>query len=107
MEPELHDAARTEAPPRNELRALAYLRDRVEAAAREVERLREENAALAARVADLQTHSGQTHSGTAALSLPGGEEPQKLRAQIQGFIAAIDQVLNTPEPADAARRRDR
>ena len=103
MEPHFSDNARAETP-RNELRALAQLRDRVEAAAREVERLREENAALAERVAALQSGSGL--AAPAGPALPGGEDPEKLKAQIQGFIEAIDQVLHAPEAADAARRRD-
>jgi len=100
MEPHCSDAARPE-PPRNELRALAQLRDRVEAAAREVERLRAENAALAERVAALQAEGGVAPAGPA---LPGGEDPERLRAQIRGFIEAIDRVLHAPEPA--ARHRD-
>ena len=100
MEPERVHATRPE-PARTELRALVQLRDRVEAAAREVERLREENAALAERVAELQVGAG----GLPSPLLPGGD-PEKLKAQIQGFIDAIDRVLSAPEPADAAKRRD-
>jgi len=99
MEPTPANAARPE-PPRNELRALVQLRGRIEAAAQEVERLRRENAALAARVAELEAEPG---SGAPAF-LTGGD-PEKLKAQIQGFIDAIDRVLHTPEPADASKRR--
>jgi hypothetical protein len=109
MEPELSHANRPEPPPRNELRALVQLRERVEAAAREVERLREENAALAARVAELQAPGATSAAATgagAATVLPGGEEPEKLKARLQGFIDAIDQVLSAPEPADAVRRQN-
>ena len=105
METERPDLPRPEAAPRNELRALAQLRDRVEAAALEVERLRAENAALAARVAELEAGASSP-----ALSLFAEDEGvEKLRVKIQGFIAAIDQVLNAPEPAaggGAAARRD-
>jgi len=58
----------------------------VETAAREIERLRAENAELAARLAE---------SGGPALPLDG--EPEDVRAQIQGFIDAIDRVLEAPE----------
>lgn len=100
MEPELTDVSRSEPSPPKELRALTQLRDRIEAAAHEVERLRAENAALATRVSELQAHTGA--DGPPAL--PGGENPEKLKTQIEGFIAAIDRVLHVPEPA--ARQRD-
>jgi hypothetical protein len=102
MEPELTDVSRSEPPAVGELRALAQLRDRVETAAREVERLRAENAALASRVTALQTRAGDP----AALPLPESAHAEKLRAQIQGFIEAIDRVLAAAEPASAPRQRD-
>jgi hypothetical protein len=102
MEHERPDLPRPEAPSRNELRTLGHLRDRVEAAAREVERLREENAALAARVLELEPGGGAAPRG--GLALPEGEDVEKLRAKLRGFIEAIDRVLNVPEPANAVRR---
>ena len=75
-------------PARTEWKALARLRERVETAAREIERLRVENAELAARLAE---------SGGPALPLEGDSE--EVRAQIQGFIDAIDRVLEAPEPS--------
>ncbi|GAB5536663.1 MAG: hypothetical protein Rubg2KO_29120 [Rubricoccaceae bacterium] len=78
--------AASDEPARTEWRALARLRERVETAAREIERLRAENAELAAQVAE---------SGGPALPLDG--EPEDVRAQIQGFIDAIDRVLEAPE----------
>jgi predicted RNase H-like nuclease (RuvC/YqgF family) len=101
MEPERPDPPRPEAPVRTELRAFAQLRDRVEAAAREVERLREENAALAARIAELQ--AGGAAPAAAPTLFSDAEDAEKLKAKIQGFIEAIDRVLSAPEPA-AARR---
>ena len=100
MEPERLDPPRPEAPSQTELRALVHLRDRVEAAAREVERLREENATLTARVAELQAGTMAPNGG---IALCGEGDAEKLKAKIQGFIEAIDRVLSTPEPA-AARR---
>ncbi len=95
MEPDA--TSRPAAPPPTEWRALSRLRERVEEAAREIERLRSHNAALAGRVAELQTRVG----GDEALALPGGADPAALRAKIQGFIDAIDEVLAAPESLDA------
>ena len=72
--------------------AVARLRERVEDAVAEVERLRAQNAALAERVAALQQEMGNE-----ALALPGGSDPEALRAKIEGFIAAIDDVLAVSE----------
>ncbi|MEM1055242.1 MAG: hypothetical protein AAGI52_06930 [Bacteroidota bacterium] len=71
--------------PRREGGALARLRDRVEAAAAEIERLREENARLAERVSGIG-------KGGAGVEVSG--DPAQLRASIQGFIDAIDRVLD-------------
>ncbi|MDX1419647.1 MAG: hypothetical protein R3181_06745 [Rubricoccaceae bacterium] len=103
MEPERPTPLTPDAAPRTELRALAQLRDRVEAAAQEMERLRAENTALAARVAEVQDGDAP---GAAAPALLAGEDPEKLRAQIRGFIEAIDQVLNAPEASDVSRSRN-
>ena len=87
--------------PPAEWRTLARLRERVEAAVREIERLRAANASLAARVGELQEALGD---GGAAPALPG--DPDTLRARVQGFIDALDEVLATEPagdaPADAA-----
>ena len=78
--------AASDAPRR--ARALARLRDRVEEAASEIERLREENARLAARVERIG-------AGGPGVSVDG--DPAQIRASIQSFIDAIDRVLDTPE----------
>ncbi len=104
MEPFRSDAPRPEPPARQELRALTVLRDRVEAAAREIERLRAENAALAARVAELQTTAGSGEGDAFRALVAEGEDVEALKARIQGFIAAIDQVINPTD--DAPARRD-
>ena len=73
------------AAPRRDGGALARLRDRVEAAAAEIERLREENARLAERVSRIG-------EGGPGVEVSG--DPDQLRASIQGFIDAIDRVLD-------------
>lgn len=88
------ETPRSEPSPRQELRALAHLRDRIEAAAAEIERLRAENAALSARVVELQASGG---GDTLGALLSDGEDVDALRARIQGFIAAIDGVISPPE----------
>lgn len=83
-------------PARTEWRALARLRDRVETAALEIERLRTENAALARRVAELQD------GGAPEALLGEGESPEALRARVEAFIASLDRVLAaSPDSADA------
>jgi hypothetical protein len=83
---------------RDELRALHRLRDRIEAVVSELERLRAENAALAARVA--------TAEGGEAGTLPMEFTPsngEDMRERLDGFIAAIDQALRDAS-ADAPAR---
>ena len=105
MEPERPSPEPSAEPPRarpapeagGELRGLLRLRDRIEATAREMERLRTENAALAARVAALETDGRGELDALEGRALDlSGESPERLRAQIQGFIAAIDEVLRQP-----------
>ena len=74
-----------------EWRALSHLRDRVETAAREVERLRAENAALAQRVLELQDARDDR---APSFSFGGeGEDVEALRVRVQGFIDTIDGLL--------------
>ena len=74
--------------------ALLRLRERVEAAASEIERLRSENVRLAERLARTDGASGP--------ALPmGDQDPAALRASIQSFIDAVDRVL-AAEPASGA-----
>ena len=72
------------------LRALDRLRDRVEKAAREIERLRAENLELAARVREID-------AGAGGPSLDFGGDPAEMRAQVEGFIEAVDRLLAEPE----------
>jgi broad specificity phosphatase PhoE len=75
---------------RSDGRSLDHLRDRVEAAAREIERLRSENAALAQRVLELQ----DARDGKPSFSFGEGEDTGALKARVQGFIDAIDDLLS-------------
>ncbi|MDT7855427.1 hypothetical protein RQM47_02095 [Rubrivirga sp. S365] len=86
------DAGRASAA-RQEARALGPLRDRVETAAREIERLRSENAALAQRVLELQDARDDR---APSFSFGGDEEDaEALRSRVQGFIDTIDAALRT------------
>jgi hypothetical protein len=73
--------------------ALERLRTRVLDAVRELERLREENDALAARLADLEAQQGR--------ALPDaffdGGDPAVLRERVEGFIEALDTYLAQDE----------
>lgn len=95
MTPEDPAAAESRSAPPAEWRALVRLRERVEAAAAEIERLRAENAALAARLLELQEAGARP--GGPAVPIPG--DPAELRARIESFIAAIDAVLREGAPA--------
>ncbi len=80
-------------------RSLSHLRDRVDAAAREIERLRAENAALAKRVLELQDNRENAPSFAFG---EAGEDPDALRQKVQGFIDTIDRLLDADTPEDAA-----
>ena len=79
---------------RADWRSLSHLRDRVEAAAREIERLRAENAALAKRVLDLQ--DGREGAPSFAFG-DAGEDREALRKRVQGFIDTVDDLLRAAE----------
>jgi seryl-tRNA synthetase len=71
---------------------LARLRERVERAAQEIERLRAENRQLAQRVDDLASADSSTmDKHPAAVAIAG--DPEHLKEKIQGFIDALDRVL--------------
>lgn len=86
---------------RRELDGLRRLRERVAAAAREIERLRAENADLAERVASLEAAGGDAAAG-GGLVLPGIDGPEELRETVQGFIDTIDRLLAEPAEPDAS-----
>ena len=91
--PDAGDADRPEAA-RADWRLLRHLRDRVEAAAREIERLRAENAALAERVSAMQ----ESRDAAPSFSFGGEEDSAALKARIEGFIEAIDGLLQESDP---------
>lgn len=70
--------------------SLERLRDRIETAAHELRRLREENQALAERIKELESHPNVSEQG-AFLSLD--HDPELLRRKISGFIEVIDRYL--------------
>jgi hypothetical protein len=81
------------------MQALERLRDRIHTAANEILRLREENAALAERIARLEARPGSNVDGGTLLHLE--EDPEALRRKVGGFIEAIDQYLEreqSPSP---------
>lgn len=75
--------------------ALERLRDRIRTATSEILRLREENAALAERIAHLEASvGGDLEEGTL---LHFDEDPEALRRKVNGFIEAIDQYLQSDQ----------
>jgi len=94
--PEPAPAAPEAAPEgaRDDLRGLRRLRDRVETAAREIERLRAENAALAGRVAAMEGGDG----ADLPLDLAAPGAAAALRTRLDGYIAAVDQALRDATP---------
>jgi hypothetical protein len=82
--------------------SLERLRDRVELAARELVRLRQENEALARRIAGMEQSGSSDDIG---LAMELGEDPESLRRKVAGFVEAIDRYLESkdvPEMPDAS-----
>ena len=79
-------------PARSEWRSLSHLRDRVDAAVREIERLRAENAALGHRLAELQQDSSAP-----SFAFGESESTEALKARVQGFIDLVDGLLAAPD----------
>ena len=79
-------------PGRPEWRSLSHLRDRVESAAREIERLRAENAALGQRLAELQQDSSAP-----SFAFGESESTEALKERVQGFIDLVDGLLAAPD----------
>ncbi len=70
--------------------SLERLRDRVEAAADEIVRLRGENSKMAADISKLRSSLDEAGKKPA---LAFDEDPKELRAKVKGFIRAIDEYL--------------
>lgn len=84
--------------PTADLSALERLRERVELAARELKRLRQENQALAGRIQALEARtSGHTDQTLLAVDDP----PEALEQRIRRFIQAIDRYLDEANPAES------
>ncbi|WP_412061729.1 hypothetical protein [Rubrivirga sp. IMCC45206] len=89
------DPARADVRP--EWRSLSVLRDRVEAAVREIGRLRSENAALAKRLIELQ----DARDAAPSFAFGEGEDPEALRTRVEGFLTLVDGLLEaTPEDSE-------
>ncbi|MDZ4699970.1 MAG: hypothetical protein SH809_09720 [Rhodothermales bacterium] len=73
------------------LRSLRRLRDRVQAAALEIQALRQENAALHQRIVELERSVRTSGDGGTPLAFEG--DPDLLRRKVDGFIVAIDRYL--------------
>ena len=70
--------------------SLERLRDRVEVAAHELKRLREENESLRRRVREFEA---RPNPGTKATVSSIEHDPEVLKKKIGGFIEAIDRFL--------------
>lgn len=79
-------------------RALERLRDRIQLAARELRRLREENARLHRQVEELQTRGLGEVDGTPVVFT---EDASALKSKVERFIESIDLVLASPSVSDA------
>jgi hypothetical protein len=73
-------------------KSLERLRDRVGEAAREILRLRKENAALAQRLEELEAQQAALPPGGTMLTFE--KDPEILRKQVEHFIQTIDQYLD-------------
>lgn len=74
--------------------SLERLRDSVEIASQELKRLREENAALAERIAQLESRPVDLEGETI---VSFDENPELIRRKVGGFIEAIDRYLQKEE----------
>jgi hypothetical protein len=79
-------------------RSLERLRDRIQLAARELHRLREENAALSEQVQTLQSRASGSVEGT---TVTFTENPALLRGRIDSFLEAIDHYLERSAEPEA------
>lgn len=77
--------------------SLERLRDRVEVASRELRRLRDENAALATRLSELESRPFLLEGET---TISFDEDPEVLRRKVTGFIETIDRFLQKEENSD-------
>lgn len=89
----------TETTPQINMEALGVLRKKVEAAVREIRRLRQENSELRAQVESLEA---EVQSGSSGLAFAVDDaSPEELKERIQGFIQTIDAILGEGERTEA------
>lgn len=74
--------------------SLHRLRNRVKGAAAELERLRQENADLQARVHELEEQAEPNADGTVVAI---GEDPEDVRERVNEFIEIIDDYLESDQ----------
>ncbi len=79
-------------------RSLRKLRDRVELAASELIRLREENTALQERIEQLESMPAGKGGDPGLLLLD--TDPETLKRKVEGFIQSIDNYLENKESTD-------
>ena len=71
------------------IKSLERLRDRIQTAATEIIRMREENAALSSRLQRMESQPDIPENSALQLD----EDPEVLRQKVSGFIEAIDRYL--------------
>ena len=79
-------------------RSLRKLRDRVERAAHELIRLRDENSALQKRIEELEARPASSGDQAGVLLLD--TDPETLKRKVEGFIQSIDDYLDQKEPSE-------
>jgi predicted RNase H-like nuclease (RuvC/YqgF family) len=103
-------AAETGADPRERRRAMSQsrsvramerLRDRVMLAARELTRLREENASLHRELESLKSSGLGSFEGTPVVF---SDTPAALRARVESFIDSIDAFLDSAGQEESAEQ---
>jgi len=77
-------------------RSLERLRDRIDLAARELYRLREENTELQKELDTLRLHGVESTEGTAVVFTEG---PSTLRSKVESCIESIDRYIQASETA--------
>ena len=79
-------------------RSLERLKDRVELAIKELQRLRSENASMKKQIDSIQSQGPAAGDGTAVVF---NESPEALKAQIKQYIEAIDRLTAQSNGADS------
>jgi len=88
----------TEPSPLRGTQTLERLRERVEAVARELIRLRQQNAELVRRLAELEARPLAEED---AVALEMDQDAEALRARIDGFVQAVDYYLSQEDAVES------